>query len=577
MKRFFKIIKKNFSVKEKINKIPDLKKFMNSNIDIKLDLKKISEEKNLKDIKFTLQTFGCAMNFSDSEIVKAILEKSKMKYEKKTTDANLILINTCAIRENAEKKIWNLLDKYKNLKKKRSKKVFIGLLGCMAERLKVKIVEEKKFVDLIVGPDSYKDLPRLINYLFSDINSNSENYAINTQLSIDETYADVIPVRENKIKALVSIMRGCGNMCSFCIVPFVRGVERSRNLRSILKEVRELKKNGVKEITLLGQNVNSYNCLESYKEIEELKKNDEGLEINKNNIVKDKNGRSYDFLESGEEIHENSEGFAENYKRKGKGLRFSGLLKILAKEAPEIRFRFTSPHPKDFPDRVLDVIKENNNICKSIHLPVQSGNTEILEKMNRKHDIESYLKLIDKVKKRIPKCGISTDIIVGFCGENKEKFLDTFNLMKKVNYDSAFIYSYSEREKTFAHRRMKDDVSDEDKKIRLDLLIKEFRRVLEGKNKREIGSYQLVLVERKGKKLGQFSGKSDLYKTVVFDNNSKKIENNVKENKEDFEIGDFVEVLIKKTTSQTLIGEFITKSSIKEFMKKSQDEPYYFK
>ena len=601
MKRILKIIIKKITIKEKVNKIPDLKQFMAP----KIDLKKIDQEENLENKTFSLQTFGCAMNFSDSEIVKTILEKSKMKYTSDPLNSDIILINTCAIRDNAEKKIWSLLNNYKPLKfpkkktnknkkktqenpknpensenpkkKNPSKTPKIGLLGCMAERLKSKIVEKSKLVDLIAGPDSYKDLPRLLNYLFSDINKNNKNYAINTQLSMDETYADIIPVRKNKVKALVSVMRGCANMCSFCIVPFVRGVERSRPVSSVLREVRELRGSGVREVTLLGQNVNSYNCLESSRFLEGFREEkmrgfleghgnqvfDQNLKITDYKNIKEE--YPYKYLDNVEEEYEIAEGFGENYKlRKGKSLRFSGLLEILAKEAPEIRFRFTSPHPKDFPDRVLTIIQQNPNIPKSIHLPLQSGNSEILEKMNRKYKFENYSNLIKKIKKKIPKCGISTDIIIGFCGETEKMFSETLSIFKKFRFDGAFIYKYSEREKTLAHRKFTDDVPEEKKKKRVDLAVREFRRILEKKNFEEIGSFQLVLVEGRGRKEGQFSGKSDLYKTVVFEADC-------------VVLGDFVEVEILESTSQTLIGRFVEKSSIRRFMEKSKGEPYYFK
>jgi MiaB/RimO family radical SAM methylthiotransferase len=412
MKKIVRIIRKFGSLEDKLKAGPGLKDFFENDNGrsehgvTNEELNIFSDYSVLRDKRFSLKTFGCQMNSNDSEIVQTILMDKNMLLRENYDDSDIVLINTCAIRENAEQKIWALVNRIRVVKEekvKRGEKFFIGILGCMAERLKEKIVEEKKVVDLIVGPDSYKDLPRLLSYLFSDLNQNLNNFAINTQLSMDETYADIIPVRTNQTASFISIMRGCSNMCSFCIVPFTRGVERSRPLKSIIDEVKYVRDQGVKEVTLLGQNVNSYF---------------------------DQTSQTF-FLQ-----HKNSEGFNENFKRKSiPGARFIHLLDQASLEAPEVRFRFTSPHPKDFPDSVLDLIKERSNICKYLHMPAQSGSTAVLERMNRKYTAQAYFELIDRVRTTIPGVSLSTDLITGFCGETDEEFSDTLLLLEKVKFD----------------------------------------------------------------------------------------------------------------------------------------------
>lgn len=408
---------KRFTTSNKLNKVLNISDFIHQNPSNQLQnphsssFQNIEKQSfsNLKNKSFFLKTYGCQMNLNDSEIVKTILESQHM-LSSSEEQADIVLINTCAIRENAEQKIWTFLSQLSAKKqesmKNDNKKKFIGILGCMAERLKEKIIDEQRSVDLIVGPDAYKDLPRLLDMIFSELNTDSNNYAINTQLSIDETYADIFPVKSNAVSAMISIMRGCSNMCSFCIVPFTRGIERSRPLDTILKEVDLLKNSGIKEITLLGQNVNSY-----------LDSSIQTVFIN----------------------HQNTQGFKENFKLRNKpGYRFADLLEKLAIHAPEIRFRFVSPHPKDFPDAVLDVIANFNNISKYIHMPAQSGSTSVLERMNRNYSKEAYINLIQKVREKIPQIAISTDLIVGFCDENEQEFEDTLKLAEEVKFDSVY-------------------------------------------------------------------------------------------------------------------------------------------
>ncbi|CAH1955501.1 unnamed protein product [Acanthoscelides obtectus] len=340
------------------------------------------------------------MNVNDAEIVLAILKNNDFEPTKDLIEADVILILTCAIRDSAEEKIWGRLGFLKGLKRTR-KKVFAGLLGCMAERLKTKVLETSDMVDLVAGPDSYRDLPRLLSLTDTDQRS------VNVLLSLDETYADISPVRlnENSISAYVSIMRGCDNMCTYCIVPFTRGRERSRPVSSILREVEQLSEKGVKEVTLLGQNVNSYR-------------------------LKPKKG----------------------------GLRFADLLNRVAAVNPEMRIRFTSPHPKDFPDEVVEVIRQHSNVCKNLHMPAQSGNSVVLERMRRGYTREAYLELVRSIRLKLPDVALSSDFICGFCGETDEEFEDTLSLMEEVRYNQAYLFAYSMRERTTAHRRFKDDV-----------------------------------------------------------------------------------------------------------------------
>ena len=355
--------------------------------------------------KFYIETYGCQMNFADSEIVNAILLEKGMNQVTEAELADIILVNTCSIRENAETKVWNRLKEFRGLKAQ-NKSLTVGVLGCMAERIKDQIIEEEQLVDIVVGPDAYRDIPRLIE----DVEDGRK--AVNVLLSLEETYADIAPVRTtgNGVSAFVSIMRGCDNMCSFCVVPFTRGRERSRPLESILNEIRQLSDQGYKEVTLLGQNVNSY---------------------------KDGNHT------------------------------FSTLMDKASLLDPEMRFRFSSPHPKDFPDELLYLIAERPNLCNYIHIPAQAGSDSMLERMRRPYTRDQYLQLIEKMKGIIPGLSLSTDIIAGFCGETEEEHQQTLSLMREVEYDLAYMFAYSERERTLAYRKFEDDVPEEVKKRRL--------------------------------------------------------------------------------------------------------------
>nr|CAD7459015.1 unnamed protein product [Timema tahoe] len=408
--------------------------------------------------KVYFDVYGCQMNVNDTEVVWSILKNVGYTRTNSMEDADIVLVVTCAIREGAESKVWNKLQMLKGLKKKRAQNkcntpMKIGVLGCMAERLKHQLIEKEQAVDLVAGPDSYKDLPRLLA-----VTDNNQT-AVNVLLSLDETYADILPVRLNQdsVTAFVSIMRGCDNMCTYCIVPFTRGRERSRPIDSILEEVRLLSQQGVKEITLLGQNVNSYRDLS--------------------------NETHYGGLPADEETHL-VKGFRTVYKRKKGGLRFADLLDQVSRVDPNMRVRFTSPHPKDFPDEVLQLIQERANICRSLHLPAQSGSSAVLERMRRGYTREAYLDLVSHIRKWLPGVSLSSDFICGFCGETEQEYQETLSLIKQVGYDMAYLFSYSMREKTTAHRRFEDDVALETKKLRHMKMTALYRQEAEKPSKR---------------------------------------------------------------------------------------------
>ncbi|MBO6525127.1 MAG: tRNA (N6-isopentenyl adenosine(37)-C2)-methylthiotransferase MiaB [Balneolaceae bacterium] len=431
------------------------------------------------------------MNFADSEIVNSILIEDGMTVAANPESADVILVNTCSIRENAETKVWNRLKELRSIKKSNSE-LTVGVLGCMAERIKDRIIEEEHLVDIVVGPDAYRDIPRLL----AEVDDGRK--AVNVLLSLEETYADIAPVRTtgNGVSSFVSIMRGCDNMCSFCVVPFTRGRERSRPMESILKEIQQLSDEGYKEVTLLGQNVNSY-----------------------------KDG-------------ENT---------------FTRLMDAASLINPEIRFRFSSPHPKDFPDDLLHLIAERPNLCNYIHIPAQAGSDSMLERMRRPYTREQYLTLTEKMKSIIPGLSLSTDIIAGFCGETEEEHQGTMTLMAEVGYDLAYMFAYSERERTLAYRKFEDDVPEEVKKRRLSEIITQQMNIQKERNLEEIGQRHLVLVEGTSKKSEeQVSGRTDTNKIAVFD-------------RRDFEKGDYVEVEVTDCTSATLIAKPIRKTTITEF------------
>lgn len=444
---------------------------------------------------FYIETYGCQMNVSDSEIVNAILMDEGMVPVHEPESADIIFINTCSIRENAEDRVWNRLREFRHLKKDNDQ-LTVGVLGCMAERIREKIMDKEKLVDIVAGPDAYRDLPNLL----SEVDSGQG--AVNVQLSKEETYADVKPVRtqDNGVSAFVTIMRGCDNMCAFCVVPFTRGRERSRPIDSILDELKRLSDQGYKEVTLLGQNVNSYQ-------------------------------------------YENND--------------FTRLMGVASRVDPEMRLRFSSPHPKDFPVELLHLIAERPNLCNYIHIPAQSGNNEVLERMRRPYTREQYLKLIEQMRQIIPGLTLSTDIISGFCGETEAEHNGTLSLMKKVRYDLAYMFAYSERGRTLAQRKYEDDVPEDVKKRRLSEIITQQMNIQEELNKAQVGKRHLVLIEGTSKRSDeQFRGRTDTNKMVVFDRHG-------------LQKGDYVEVEITDSTSATLMGEVIRKSSIQEFQKET--------
>lgn len=483
--------------------------------------------------KVYFEVYGCQMNINDTEVIWSILKSHGYQKVDNLQEANIVLLVTCSIRDNAEQKIWNKLDSLNGtLRKKRKRNpVKIGLLGCMAERLKEKILEREKLVDVIAGPDSYKDLPRLLSV------SDNET-AINVVLSFDETYADITPVRLNpdSTSAFVSIMRGCDNMCTYCIVPFTRGRERSRPIDSIVREIQHLSDEGVKEVTLLGQNVNSY-----------------------------RDTSRSEFYTSNDANTHLAKGFKTVYRSKKGGRRFCDLLDQVSRIDPEMRIRFTSPHPKDFPDQVLQLIAERPNICKEIHLPAQSGSTTVLERMRRGYTRDAYIDLVHHVRDIVPNISISSDFIAGFCGETEEEFRDTLSLLTLVKYNRAFLYAYSLREKTTAHRRFKDDVEPSVKQSRLERMISVYRTEAERLNKLQIGQLQLVLIEGASKRTNEYlQGRNDGNMRVIIPSTQIPVRPNCDE-KSSIKSGDYIVVEITNANSQTLTGIPVYRSSITEY------------
>lgn len=455
------------------------------------------ETKNTSGKKLFLESYGCQMNFSDSEIVASILTEKGFSMTQNFEEADLIFINTCAIRENAELRVRNRLNDFKRVKKK-NPKLLVGVLGCMAERLKSQFLEQEKLVDIVVGPDSYRDLPNLIE------EAEDGHKAINVILSKEETYADLTPLRlgSNGVSAFISIMRGCDNMCSFCVVPFTRGRERSRDPDSIIAEAKDVFNNGYKEVTLLGQNVDSYLW--------------SGGGLKKENLSSEQQAAATNFAQ---------------------------LLEKVALISPQLRVRFSTSHPKDMTDDVLHMVAKHTNICNYIHLPVQSGSSRILEMMNRGYTREWYLDRMAAINRIIPNCGISTDIITGFCSETEDDHQQTISLMKEIKYDYAYMFSYSERPKTLAERKYKDDVADAVKKRRLAEII-ELQRMNSGiKTLLGIGQVHEVLVEGFSKKSNEMlMGRNSQNTVVVFP-------------KQNYKKGDYVNILATTCTTSTLIGE----------------------
>ncbi|KAM9527950.1 mitochondrial tRNA methylthiotransferase CDK5RAP1 [Guaruba guarouba] len=470
-----------------------------------------------------LETYGCQMNVNDTEIAWAILQKSGYTRTKQVDEADVILLVTCSIREKAEQAIWNRLRHLRALKARRQQQpgspLRIGILGCMAERLKEEILHREKLVDIVAGPDAYRDLPRLLAV------AESGQQAANVLLSLDETYADILPVQTSAggTTAFVSIMRGCDNMCSYCIVPFTRGRERSRPIASILQEVRMLSDQGVKEVTLLGQNVNSFR---DTSEVQFQSAAAPGL----------------------------SRGFSTVYRAKPGGLRFAHLLDQVSRIDPEMRIRFTSPHPKDFPDEVLQLIQERHNICKQLHLPAQSGSTRVLEAMRRGYTREAYLELVHHVRDSIPGVSLSSDFIAGFCGETEEDHQQTVSLLQEVRYNVGFLFAYSMRQKTRAFHRLQDDVPAEVKQRRLQELITVFREEAARANETMVGQCQLVLVEGPSKRSAlELCGRNDGNIKVIFPD--AEVEDAAEcQAPARAQPGDYVLVKVTSASSQTLRG-----------------------
>ncbi|XP_067410055.1 mitochondrial tRNA methylthiotransferase CDK5RAP1 isoform X2 [Emydura macquarii macquarii] len=482
--------------------------------------------------KVYLETYGCQMNVNDTEIAWAILQKNGYLRTNRLGEADVILLVTCSIREKAEQAIWNRLQHLTALKSKRLRTqapLRIGILGCMAERLREEILHREKLVDIVAGPDAYRDLPRLLAV------AESGQQAANVLLSLDETYADVLPVQTspNATSAFVSITRGCDNMCSYCIVPFTRGRERSRPLASILQEVKMLSDQGVKEVTLLGQNVNSFR---DTSEVQFRAAAAPGL----------------------------SRGFSTIYKAKEGGLRFAHLLDQASRVDPEIRIRFTSPHPKDFPDELLQLIQERHNICNQLHLPAQSGSTRVLEAMRRGYTRETYLALIQHVRDSIPGVSLSSDFIAGFCGETEDDHQQTVSLLREVRYNTGFLFAYSMRQKTRAYHRLQDDVPAEVKHRRLEELISVFREEASRANGAMLGRSQLVLVEGPSKRSAtELCGRNDGNLRVVFPD--VEMEDGTGSGAvARAQPGDYVLVKITSASSQTLKGVLLRCTSLRE-------------
>ena len=466
------------------------------------DFKTTVDEYTGKNKKLYIESYGCQMNFSDSEIVASIMKENGYDTTSDYRDADVIFLNTCSIREKAELTVRKRLSQFNTIKKEKPD-MTIGVLGCMAERLKEKLLEEERLVDVVVGPDAYRDLPNLVNQ------AEDGTKGVNTFLSREETYADISPVRlnSNGISAFISIMRGCDNMCSFCVVPFTRGRERSRDPHSILKEAQELYEKGYKEVTLLGQNVDSYKWSAEENNKARLNKKGEQIEI----------------------------------------VNFANLLELVANVSPFLRVRFSTSHPKDITDEVLYTMKKYDNICKYIHLPVQSGNSRVLDLMNRTYDREWYLERVSKIREILgEECGISSDMIAGFCTETEEEHQDTLSLMDIVKFDFSYMFYYSERPGTLAAKKFTDDIPLETKKRRLQEIIDKQSKHSYERNLLDIGQVQEVLIEGLSKRSDeQYKGKNSANKVVII-------------SKGHFNVGDYINVKITECTPATLFGEVVS-------------------
>lgn len=447
------------------------------------DLKSAAEK---AEKKLFIETYGCQMNVADSEVVASIMQMDGYALTEKIEEADAIFVNTCSVRDNAEQKIYGRLQYFQSLRKKK-KQLIVGVMGCMAERVKEELIQVHH-ADLVVGPDAYLDLPNLVGAV------ERGEKAINVELSTQETYKDVIPLKLPgvHISGFVSIMRGCNNFCTYCIVPYTRGRERSRDVESILNEIRDMRDKGFKEVTLLGQNVNSY-----------------------------------------------------RFERNDEVITFPRLLALVAEEVPQMRVRFTTSHPKDMSDETLEVIAAHDNLCKMIHLPAQSGSDRILKEMNRKYTRAWYLDRIAAIRRILPDCAISTDLFCGFHSETKADYEQTLSLMREVGYDSAFLFKYSERPGTYASKHLPDDVPEEEKIRRLQGMIDLQNQLSEESNRRDIGKTFEVLIEGFSKRSReQLFGRTSQNKVVIFD-------------KQDLHVGQFIQVKITRASSATLFGEVV--------------------
>ncbi len=461
----------------------------------------VLEQNSNNSKKLFIESYGCQMNFSDSEIVASILANEGYNTTQNLEEADLVLVNTCSIRDKAEQTVRKRLEKY-NAVKKINPSMKVGVLGCMAERLKSQFLEEEKIVDMVVGPDAYKDLPNLLK----EVGEGRD--AINVILSKEETYGDIAPVRlnSNGVTAFVSITRGCDNMCTFCVVPFTRGRERSRDPQSIMQEIKELYEKGFKEVTLLGQNVDSYLWYGG--------------------------GLKKDYVKATD-------------MQKATAVDFANLLDMCATAYPKMRFRFSTSNPQDMHEEVLHIIAKHHNICKYIHLPVQSGSTRILHEMNRQHTREEYMALVDNIKRIIPDCSLSQDMITGFPTETEEDHKDTLSLMEYVRYDFGYMFAYSERPGTLAARKLEDDVPETVKKRRLQEIVDLQQRIALEQTQRFVGQTVEVLIEKASKRSDEYwSGRNSHNTVVVFPKGT-------------YKVGDFVNVQVTDCTSATLIGEAI--------------------
>ena len=472
------------------------------NTEIETKIRNIENVKKNNSKKFYIESYGCQMNFADSEVVASIISKEGYDSTTNLNDADLILLNTCSIREKAETTVRKRLESFNKLKRNNNN-LKVGVLGCMAERLKSKFLDEEKIVDLVVGPDAYKDIPNLLDEV------NEGRNAVNVLLSKEETYGDISPVRlaSNGVTAFVSITRGCDNMCTFCVVPFTRGRERSRDPKSILNEIKNLEKSNYKEVTLLGQNVDSYLWYGG--------------------------GLKKDFKNASDLQKKTSVDFAK-------------LLKIVAENFPKLRIRFSTSNPQDMSLDVIKTMASYKNICNYIHLPVQSGSDVILKAMNRQHTRDEYISLIKNIKKLIPDCGISHDMITGFPNETQQDHEETLSLMDEVKYDFGYMFKYSERPGTYAAKKFNDNVDENVKKLRLQQIIDLQQSHSKYRTQQYLGKIVEVLIEKESKKsTSHWAGRNQQNTVVVFP-------------KKNHELGDFVKVKINDCTSATLIGESIS-------------------